>query len=86
MAKKVSKKSPGPLNENEAQFKKIGSRIKQLRLKAGYTSAEKFAYEHEISRAQYARYERGVDMQLSSLLKITTSHSMTLLEFFKGVV
>ena len=64
--------------------KKIGSRIKQLRLKAGYTSAEKFAYEHEISRAQYARYERGVDMQISSLLKITTAHNITLLEFFKG--
>jgi transcriptional regulator with XRE-family HTH domain len=84
MAKKVLKKSPGPLNENEAQYKKIGNRIKQLRLKAGYTSAEKFAYENEISRAQYARYERGVDMQISSLLKILSAHSISLQEFFKG--
>ena len=56
-----------------------------LRIKAGYTSAEKFAYEHEISRAQYARYERGVDMQISSLLKVLAAHDMTLQEFFKGV-
>lgn len=83
MAKKVSKKSPDPLNENEIQFKKIGNRIKQLRLKAGYTSAEKFAYENEISRAQYARYERGVDMQISSLLRILIAHNVTLAEFFK---
>jgi transcriptional regulator with XRE-family HTH domain len=85
MPSKNKKNSPESLDVNQAQYKKIGNRIKQLRFKAGYTSAEKFAYEHEISRAQYSRYERGVDMQISSLLKILTAHNMTLQEFFKGV-
>ena len=84
MATKSTKKSPESLDDNQVQYKKIANRIKQLRLKAGYSAAEKFAYEHEISRAQYARYERGVDMQISSLLKILAAHNMTLQEFFKG--
>lgn len=79
------KKSTEPLDENQMQLNKIGNRIKQLRLKAGYTAAEKFAYEHEIDRTQYSRYERGEDMRITSLLKIVAAHDMTLLEFFKGM-
>jgi transcriptional regulator with XRE-family HTH domain len=76
----------GSLNENEIPYKKIAARIKQLRIKAGYSAAEKFAYEHEMSRAQYARYELGTDMCISTLLKITNAHNITLHEFFKGVL
>jgi transcriptional regulator with XRE-family HTH domain len=83
--KKINK-SPESLNENQLNYKKIGDRIKQLRLKAGYSSAEKFAYEFEISRTQYARYELGTDMRISSLLKIASAYDMTLHEFFKGVL
>ena len=85
MATKNIKKSPKPLDEYQLQYKKIGNRIKQLRLKAGYSSAEKFAYENDIARAQYSRYERGVDMQISSLLKVLAVHKMTLQDFFKGI-
>lgn len=74
------------LNENQIRYRKIGNRIKQLRLKAGYSSGEKFAYEHDIHRAQYTRYERGMDMRISSLMKIAAAHNMSLHELFKGVV
>jgi transcriptional regulator with XRE-family HTH domain len=74
------------LKENQLPYQKIANRIKQLRIKAGYSAAEKFAYEYEISRAQYARYELGTDMCISTLLKITNAHKMTLHEFFKGVL
>lgn len=84
MATKVNKKSSGLLKENQIQLEKIGNRIKQLRLKAGYTSAEKFAYEHEIDRTQYARYERGEDMRITSLLKVVGAHGMTLQDFFRN--
>lgn len=85
MATKSSKKSPQPLDEYQTHYKKIGSRLKQLRLKAGYSAADKFAYDHEIHPAQYTRYERGVDMRISSLLKILSAHNMSLQEFFKGL-
>jgi transcriptional regulator with XRE-family HTH domain len=86
MAIKKTNKATASLTENEIAYQKIGNRIKQLRLKAGFSAAEKFAYENDISRAQYARYERGVDMQISSLLKILAAHGMTLQEFFRGVI
>jgi hypothetical protein len=85
MATKIIKRSPRSLNEMQSDLKKIGERIKQLRKKAGYSSLEKFAYEHEIDRTQYARYERGADMRLTSLMRIVAAHNMTLHEFFKGL-
>lgn len=85
MTTKNVKKSTRSLDENEMQLKKIGNHLKQLRLKASYTAAETFANEHEIHRAQYTRYERGMDMRLSSLMKVLAAHEMTLAEFFKGI-
>lgn len=85
MATKNLKKSPKALDEYQEQFKKIGNRLKQLRLKAGYSAADKFAYDHDIHPAQYTRYERGVDMRVSSLINVLTAHKMTLQDFFKGL-
>lgn len=85
MATKKINKSTRSLDENQEIIIKIGDRIKQLRKKAGYSSLEKFSYEHEINRTQYARYERGEDMRISSLMKVLAAHDMTLGEFFKGI-
>lgn len=81
--KKAGKKQPNkqPL-EVEDQLKKIGARIKQLRIQKGYTSYEYFAYEHNISRAQFGRYEQGQDLRLSSLIKVVNAFGMNLDEFF----
>jgi len=62
--------------------KQLGERIKALRLKRGYTSYEYFAYEHNISRAQFGRYEKGQDLRFSSLVRIVQAFDMTLQEFF----
>lgn len=64
-------------------LQKLGKRIKELRIKAGYTSYEFFAYDHNISRAQWGRYENGQDLKFSSLVKIIEAFKMTLSEFFK---
>lgn len=61
---------------------KLGNRIKALRIKKGYTSYEYFAYEHNISRAQFGRYEKGEDLRYTSLLKVVKALDMTLEEFF----
>jgi transcriptional regulator with XRE-family HTH domain len=86
MPRNKTNKSTGSLNENQLTYKKIGDRIRQLRFKAGYSSGEKFALEYEINRTQYARYELGTEMQITTLLKIAKAHKMTLHEFFKGVL
>ncbi|WP_144603827.1 helix-turn-helix domain-containing protein [Algoriphagus algorifonticola] len=69
----------------QEQLQKLASRIKQLRIEKGYTSYEYFAYDHNIPRAQYGRYEKGEDLKFSSLLKILNSLNISLEEFFKGM-
>lgn len=83
--KKTNRKKIEPLEENQQVYEKIGIHIKALRLKAGYSNAEKFAFEHKITRSQYANWEKGQDMKVSSLLRITQAHDITLQEFFAGI-
>ncbi len=66
----------------QEQLKKLADRIKQLRIEKGYTSYEYFAYDHNIPRAQYGRYEKGEDLKFSSLLKILRGLDISLNEFF----
>ncbi|MGZ3749635.1 MAG: helix-turn-helix domain-containing protein [Flavisolibacter sp.] len=78
-----SKKTPlrSELDVDE-QLQRLGKRIKNLRIEKGYTSYEYFAYEHNISRAQFGRYEQGQDLRFSSLIRIVNAFGMTLEEFF----
>jgi transcriptional regulator with XRE-family HTH domain len=64
-------------------LQKLGRRIKQLRIQKGYTNYEYFAYEHNISRTQFGRYENGEDLRYSSLLKVVRAFGMTMEEFFR---
>ena len=68
--------------ETNAKIAQLGNRIKSLRLSKGYSNAEKFAYENEISRSQYAQYENGKDLRFSSLVKLTGAFGISLEEFF----
>jgi len=79
--KKSKKKTLKPLLKEDT-LKKLGERIKQLRIKGGYTNYEYFAYENNISRAQYGRYERGEDLRFGTLVKIISAHGITINEFF----
>ena len=76
-----------PVAKNVILFqKKIGNRLKELRIKAGYASYEAFAYENDISRTQYGKYESGANIQLNSLIKILKALDISLAEFFKDFV
>ncbi len=75
--------SIGSILSKEATLKKLGLRIKELRIKNGFTNYEYFAYENGIPRAQYARYERGEDLRFSTLLKIIQAHKLSIKEFFE---
>lgn len=65
------------------QLQKLANRIKELRIEKGYTSYEYFAYDHNIPRAQYGRYEKGEDLKFSSLLKILKALDISLKDFFE---
>lgn len=66
----------------EEEIQKLAKRIRQLRIQKGYSSYEYFAYDHNISRAQFGRYEKGEDLRFSSLIRIVNAFDMTLQEFF----
>lgn len=84
--KKIAQKSPSRRSKTdegmEQELVKLGDRIKQLRIKKGYTSYEIFAFENGINRAQFGRYERGEDLRYSSLLKVIRALGVTQREFF----
>lgn len=80
--KKGIEKAVKPEKEKSKEVLLLGERIKSLRIAKGYTNYEYFAYEHNIPRAQFGRYEKGEDIRFSSLVKVVQAFGMTLEEFF----
>lgn len=68
--------------KNNPEIQKLASRIRSIRKKLGYSNADFFAYENELVRSQYGRYETGEDMRFTSLMKIIKAFKMTPTEFF----
>lgn len=64
------------------ELRHLGARIKKLRIAKGYSNYEQFAYQNNIPRAQFGRYENGQDLRFSSLVKVISALDMTLQEFF----
>jgi len=79
---KKTTKRPAKAKGNPDELKRLGARIKALRIKKGYTNYENFAFEHDIPRAQFGRYERGEDLRYSSLLKVIEAFDLSPKEFF----
>lgn len=71
--------------QEESRIARIGAQIKTLRIRSGYTSAEIFAYEHDLNRISYWRMEKGSNITMTSLFRILDIHKITLREFFKDI-
>ena len=70
----------------ETLKKRIGSRLTELRKNKGYTSYEIFAFDHDISRMQYWRIEKGMaNLTLKTLMKLLTIHKITIEDFFNSL-
>lgn len=67
------------------RFELIAQKIKQLRIDAGYSSAENFAYDNELNRVQYWRVERGANITLATLFKVLDIHKISLADFFNSL-
>lgn len=61
---------------------RIGIRIKDLRLNAGFKSQDTFSYASGVPRAQYSRYEKGSNITMLSLQKILKFHKISWENFF----
>lgn len=70
------------LPSEDEDLRKLGERIKKLRIEAGYANYEKFANAKDLARSQYGRYEAGENLQYKSLLKVLKALNVTLKEFF----
>jgi len=71
------------LLNNGEEFKKIGLRLKSLRKSKGYTSPDKFAYENNLNRSQYGKYEAGnANITIGTLINILNCFNVSMSEFF----
>lgn len=66
----------------EIQLENLGKRIREVRKEKGYANYEQFAFDNELPRAQYGRYEKGQDLRFSSLVKVLKAMDITLKDFF----
>jgi transcriptional regulator with XRE-family HTH domain len=84
MKKKIQKR---PLTDGEIKSRlgALGKKLQEVRREKGYKNYETFAFENEIPRTQYGRYERGQDLKVSSLLKVLNALDVTASEFFKSL-
>ena len=78
MADKIKSKT----KEIDPRILAISKKIKQLRIDAGYSNYENFAWDNDMGRMQYWRMEKGVNFTISSLLKIVDAHKISLTDFF----
>jgi len=69
----------------DKRINEIGDRLKELRIKAGYTSYVDFAIQNDIQPKQYWRLEAGeTNFTIKSLLRILDIHSISLEDFFRS--
>ena len=80
--KRKSKGAVNLLDEQQRVIQKIGKRLKELRLERGHSSYEIFAFENEIDRSQYGKYERGADLRISTLVKLLLALDISIEDFF----
>jgi transcriptional regulator with XRE-family HTH domain len=78
-SKKEKKATP------ETTMEKIGKRLQAIRKEKGYKNYEHLAYELEMGRSQYWKYEAGGNIEMKTLLRILAHLNVTVGEFFKDI-
>lgn len=63
----------------------IAAKLRQLRIAAGYSSYEAFAFDHELPRVSYGKHEKGSNITMKSLLRLLDIHKVTLAQFFSNL-
>ena len=71
--------------ELDPKIEKIAKKLKELRIKKGYSSHETFAFENNLNRVQYWRIEKGSNITLKTLIAVLKIHNTRLSEFFEDI-
>lgn len=70
----------------DKRFASIGSKLRQLRINAGYSAYADFAYGNDLSPRHYWRLESGrSNISLEFLMKVLDAHELSLEDFFKDL-
>ncbi len=72
-------------NDINLTYELIGMRLKQLRIEAGYSSHENFAFDNGLSRRHYWSAEKGKPIGLTYLIKILNIHDIKISVFFQDI-
>ena len=71
------------MKNKNPDLQKLGDRLKKLRVKKGFISVEKFAFDNELSRSLYSNYENGKgNITYRNLFKVTKALGISLKDFF----
>ena len=70
------------MDDEKKYLQMLGKRIRDLRKAKGYANYVEFAEAHQIGRAQYGRYEKGVNITFANLLRLIHIHDLTIRDFF----
>lgn len=87
MAKKIVKeiksKKGKQLGQTITEYTRLGKRMRELRIKRGYSSFESFAYDNDLPRVLYGNYEKGEgNITYKNLLKVIKALNVSITEFF----
>lgn len=82
MKKRAIKRKTAKKKTTATELELLGNRIKQLRKERGYSNQEIFAYDNDLNRAQYNKYERGGDIRFSSLVRLLKALDISVKDFF----
>lgn len=66
-------------------LKKMGERLRQMRINAGHTAYDKFAFTFDFDPQTILRAEQGKNITLRTLIKILDVHNVSLGEFFQDL-
>jgi transcriptional regulator with XRE-family HTH domain len=67
---------------DKALLDKLASRLRMFRKEKGFSNYEKFANQHNLSRSQIGKYEKGQNMTITSLAALLRALKIPLKEFF----
>jgi transcriptional regulator with XRE-family HTH domain len=80
MAAEKRKKEISQLDQQ--LLEKLAARLRTFRKEKGFSNYEKLAYEHNLSRSQIGKYEKGHNMTILSLVTLLRALDVPLREFF----
>ena len=64
----------------------LGAKLRELRIKKGYTSHDTFAAKYKLSRLQVWKIEAGkANITMTTLLRMLAIHKIKLRDFFKDI-